>query len=54
MIANNVKQSERLEKLNTEARKELNIFSKDKNILNIEKLDSNQSTILIDTKNRNY
>lgn len=54
MIANNIKQSERLEKLNTEARKELNIFSKDKNILNIEKLDSNQSTILIDTKNRNY
>ena len=40
MIDNNIKQSERLEKLNVTARKELSILSKDKNILGLEKLDS--------------
>ena len=39
MIDSNIKQSERLEKLNMTARKELSILSKDKNILNIEDLD---------------
>ena len=38
MIDNNVKQSERLEKLNATARKELSILSKDKNVLGIKKL----------------
>ena len=46
MIDNNIKQSERLEKLNATARKELSILSKDKNVLGIEKLDKE----LIDTK----
>lgn len=40
MIDNNIKQSERLEKLNATARKELNILSNDKNVIGIEKLDS--------------
>lgn len=39
MIDNNIKQSERLEKLNNTAIKELKILSNDKNILNIENLD---------------
>ena len=39
MIENNIKQSERLERLNTTARKELSILSKNKNVLGIEKLD---------------
>ncbi len=38
MIDNNIKQSERLEKLNVTARKELSILSKDKNVLGIKKL----------------
>ena len=38
MIDNNINQSERLEKLNVTARKELSILSKDKNVLGIEKL----------------
>jgi hypothetical protein len=46
MIDNNIKQSERLEKLNVTARKELSILSKDKNVLSIEKLDKK----LLDTK----
>ena len=41
MIDNDIKQSERLEKLNVTARKELSILSKDKNILEIENLDKN-------------
>ena len=41
MIDNGTKQSERLEKLNATARKELSILSKDKNVLGIEKLDKN-------------
>ena len=50
MIDNNIKQGERLEKLNATARKELSILSKDKNILGLEKLDNNSSEKLIDTK----
>lgn len=48
MIDNGIKQSERLEKLNVTARKELSILSKDKNIFSIEKLDNNKR--LIETK----
>ena len=39
MIDNDIKQSERLEKLNATARKELSILSKDTNVLGIKKLD---------------
>ncbi len=39
MIDNNISQSERLEKLNTTARKQLSILSKNKNIIGIEKFD---------------
>ncbi len=39
MIDNNIKESERIEKLNETARKELNILSNDKNVRGIEKLD---------------
>ena len=46
MIDNNVNQSERLEKLNTTARKELSILSKNKNVIGIEKIDNE----LIDKK----
>ncbi len=42
MIDNNINQSERLEKLNETARKELSILSKDKNIFGIEKLHNNK------------
>ena len=41
MIDNNINQSERLEKLNATARKELSILSNDKNVLGVEKLDEN-------------
>ena len=54
MIDNNIKQSERLEKLNFTARKELSILSKDKNVLGIETFDKNLNEKLIDTKNINY
>ena len=50
MINNNIKQSERLEKLNATARKELSILSEDKNVLAIEKLDKNSSEKLINIK----
>jgi len=50
MIDNNIKQGERLEKLNSTARKELSILSKDKNVLSIENLNKNLSGKLIDTK----
>ena len=50
MIDNNIKQGERLEKLNSTARKELSILSKDKNVLSIENLDKNLSGKLINTK----
>lgn len=39
MIENNISQSERLEKLNITATKQLNILLKDKNIQCIQKLD---------------
>jgi len=39
-IDNNINQSERLEKLNAIARKELSILSKDNNIFDIEKIDN--------------
>ena len=45
MIDNNINQSERLEKLNATARKELSILSKDKNIFGIKKLDNNKRLI---------
>ena len=48
MIDNKINQSERLEKLNETARKELSILSKDKNIFGIERLDNNKR--LIETK----
>ena len=50
MIDNNIKQSERLEKLNATARKELSILSNDKNVLSIEKLDKNLNEELIEKK----
>ena len=50
MIDNDIKQSERLEKLNITARKQLSILSKDKNVIGIEKVDKNLNKILIDTE----
>ena len=50
MIDNNINQSERLEKLNATARKELSILSNDKNVLGVEKLDENINKKLINTK----
>ena len=50
MIDNNIKQSERLEKLNSTARKELSILSRDKNVIGIEKIDKNLNKKLIETK----
>ena len=49
MIDNNIKQSERLERLNETARKELSALSKDKNVLGIQKIEKNSSGILLDT-----
>lgn len=45
MIDNNISQSERLEKLNATARKELGILSKDKSLFDIEKLDGDKRLI---------
>ena len=42
MIDNNINQSERMEKLNATARKELSILSKDKNIIGIEKTNNKE------------
>ena len=50
MIDNNIKQSERLEKLNATARKELSILSRDKNVIGIENLDKNLNKKLIGIK----
>ena len=50
MIDNNIKQSERLEKLNIIARKQLSILSKDKNVIGIEKVDKNLNKKLIETE----
>lgn len=41
MIDNNIEQSERLERLNATARKELSVLSNNKNVLGIKKLDKN-------------
>ena len=44
MIDTNINQSERLEKLNITARKELSILINDKNIIGIQKLDRKMLT----------
>ena len=49
MIDSNISQSERLEKLNMTARKELSILSNDKNILDIKKIDTDEIEKSIDT-----
>ncbi len=43
MIDNNISQKERLEKLNTTARKQLEILRNNKNIVNIESIDKKVS-----------
>jgi len=50
MIENNIDQKERLEKLNNNAIRELEILSNDKNILSIKKLDEIEKMKLIDNK----
>ncbi len=49
MIDNNISQKERLEKLNTTARKQLEILVNDKNIVNIESIDK-ENVNLIENK----
>lgn len=49
MIENNIRQRERLEKLNNTARKELSILVSDNNIIEIRKLDKNTDNKLIST-----
>jgi KilA-N domain. len=48
MIENNISQSERLEKLNKIAKKQLTVLSNNRNIANISKLADSNSTNLID------
>ena len=48
MIENNITQSQRLEKLNATARKELEILSNNKNVLGIEKIDEEEKTKLME------
>ena len=50
MIDNGINQSERLEKLNITARKELTVLANDKNIIGIQNLDEKISNKLIETK----
>lgn len=50
MIDNNISQSERLEKLNITARKELSILANNKNIIDIQNLDAKQDKLLIEAK----
>lgn len=45
MIDNGINQSERLERLNAIARKELNILSNDKNIVGIQEMDNKKKLI---------
>ena len=45
MIENNISQKERLEKLNNTAKKQLEVFINDKNIVGLEKYDNNRSLI---------
>lgn len=49
MIENNIKQSERLTKLNSIAKKELEVLINDKNIIGINNLE-NKENILISNK----
>lgn len=46
MIDNNIPQKERLEKLNTTARRELEILVNDKNIVKIESIDKENSKLI--------
>ena len=46
MIENNISQSNRLEKLNKVAKRELEVLINDKNIIGISKLDKEQSKLL--------
>ena len=48
MMDNNISQSERLEKLNTTARKELSILANNKNIIDIQKLDEKSDKLLME------
>ena len=50
MIENNISQSQRIEKLNETARKELEILSNDKNVLGIQNLDNQEKTKMIEEK----
>ena len=43
MIDNNISQSERLEKLNIIAIKELSVLSNDRNVIGLEQYDINQN-----------
>ena len=45
MIENNISQKERLEQLNNTAKKQLEVLINDKNIIGIEKYDSNQKSL---------
>ena len=46
MIENNISQKERLEKLNSTAKKQLQVLVNDKNIIGIEKYDNNRKLIV--------
>ena len=48
MIDNNISQSERLEKLNATAKKELSILSNNENVIGIEKIDKNSNKKLVE------
>ena len=50
MIENNVSQSERIERLNITARKQLSILANDKNVLNIQNNDEKKVNKLIENK----
>ena len=50
MIENNIRQSERLEKLNSIARRELSVLSNDKNVVGIENLEKNINRKLLGIK----
>jgi len=50
MIDNNICQSERLEKLNVTARKELNILANNKSIIDIQNLDEKHDKLLIESR----
>ena len=50
MIENNINQEQRMEKLNTTARKELEILVNDKNVIGIQKMDEIEKNNLIGNK----